>query len=224
MIIQEPSEKEYLEIIEKEFKEKIEFAVRKFYEDIKAEEISLKIEEKEPIESIVDFLCKVLDYFVVFFEYLVKTRSRREEFLRKIIGFSFKQSKFIKGVIEDKYYPNSWETCDLFFMIDGYNFWLEIKTLPTNYCGGGGRNITEEIREVCDAIRKLGKVSNEQNKILLLAVFYPFCDGKYEIERWDKHLGRIYETCGICLKSYELLEKEIVLKGDMKAKAYLIWR
>lgn len=113
----------------------------------------------------------------------------------------------------------------MFFKIDPYEYWIEVKTLATNYCGGGGRPITDFIHEVCMTIAKLGRIKNAERNVCLVAAFYPFCDGPREVNEWDQHLERLYECCESCLKSFNLKEEKIVLDAEngVKAKIYFIW-
>lgn len=154
---------------------------------------------------------------------LAETRRRDESWLINLLIKQLSKIDKAKSIKRNKYYPDSWETCDLFFAIEPHNYWIEVKTLPTNYCGGCGRPITDFIKiEVKMALYKLGKVKNGKNKCMLVAAFYPFCNSEREAEEWDTHLGRIYKFCDAFLQSYELEEEKISL-GGWKAKIYFIW-
>lgn len=153
---------------------------------------------------------------------LAETRRRDESWLINLFIQQLKMDNKAKSIKINKYYPDSWETCDLFFIIEPYEYWIEVKTLPTNYCAGSGIPITNFIIEVRNALYKLGKVKNDKNKCMLVAAFYPFCGVKREAEEWDTHLKRIYDFCDAFLQSYDLEEENISL-GEWKAKIYFIW-
>lgn len=139
---------------------------------------------------------------------LTIARSRDEEWLRKQVISVLRKCGIVPR--EEEYYPfPSWKRCDVYFQLDSREYWVEIKTLPTNYCGGGGKPITEFVNETIYAISKLAKVSNERRKIILLTLFYPFCNGKQEAKNWNMHLDRIFNACEEDLHTYKFLADSI---------------
>jgi len=136
---------------------------------------------------------------------LTLTRTRDEKWLKRQVTFLLREYGITPT--EEKYYPfPSWQKCDVFFQIAPYECWLEMKTLPTNYCGGGGKPITQFIGETVNTISKLAKIYNEERKILLLMLFYPFCGNKQEINNWNIHLGKIRKACEEHLQTYRFLD------------------
>lgn len=111
---------------------------------------------------------------------------------------------------EEKSYPfPSQERCDIYFQIGQYEYWLEMKTFPTNYCGGG-KPITNFIEEAVSTIAKLAKISSEQRRILALFLFYPFCGSAQEVKNWEVHIQKIRKACDTYLHSYKFNEDYII--------------
>jgi hypothetical protein len=70
--------------------------------------------------------------------------------------------------------------------------WCELKSFCTNYCGSPGKNITNRIDGILQAMDRVRERSGGACQIpLVVALLYPFCDGREEQVAWKKHRTKL---------------------------------
>jgi len=119
---------------------------------------------------------------------------------------------------EKPYHLESKEKCDFWFETKDAEYWLEIKTRPTNYRKPGhAKAITDGVDGVIEDITRLKKIKNAKCRKLVLFAFYPMYEESYRTFI-SKHLPRIAEASG-----KNINRPEISLKvGDANFDVYIV--
>ncbi len=99
----------------------------------------------------------------------------------------------------------------------GTPIWCELKSFSTNYCGLPGKNITNRIQDLLEAMTRVVKRCEQDGGIpLVLALLYPFCESELEIRAWNKHWQRL--SAGL-LREW----KERKIHFEFRKPAYARW-
>jgi hypothetical protein len=88
------------------------------------------------------------------------------------------------------------ELHDVHIELTDAEVWSELKSFSTNYCNSPGKNITNRIDGVLDAMQRVQETSTRSGGIpLVLALIYPFGDGEAEKRAWEGHWRRLTTGC-----------------------------
>jgi len=138
----------------------------------------------------------------------------------------------INKMIEDFEPEKSYDhlgRCDIFFKANGQDYWMEIKTFPTNYCRyfshHKSKPITNFIRDAKDDLEKLKEVESAKGNPIFLMLAYPIPDitmplpDSPAIKRWWSHLKKLKEN------GFEkTIESQICLEEGVECKIYILMR
>jgi hypothetical protein len=81
---------------------------------------------------------------------------------------------------------------DFWIREQNLDIWCEVKAFSTNYCGMPGKNITNRVDDLLDAMSRVAHRSEPAGGLpLVLALLYPFCDGDQEKSAWHDHWLRL---------------------------------
>ena len=107
---------------------------------------------------------------------------------------------------------------DVWLRVDNTELLCELKSFCTNYCGSPGKNITDRIDDILEAMNRVQKRCEKESSLpLVLALLYPFCDGEAEKRACDHHLRKLMSGS---LPSFH--EYKIPLPGSDTACARLL--
>jgi len=85
---------------------------------------------------------------------------------------------------------------DVHIELSGTEIWSELKSFSTNYCKSPGKNITNRIDGLLEAMERVQKQSKQSGGLpLVLALIYPFCDGEAEKPAWEEHWRKLTTGC-----------------------------
>lgn len=133
-----------------------------------------------------------------YLSYLIENRVANEKLLHLEIMHIISQNPDVVDYLPEKLYGfDNKDKCDFWFrMKNGIEYWVEIKTRPTNYGKSGhARAITHGVDGVIADIGRLRKIKSENTKRLMVFAFYPIyeeCFQKFN----DLHLNKIYKEIG----------------------------
>jgi hypothetical protein len=97
---------------------------------------------------------------------------------------------------EKPYNSEGREKCDFWFKTNSEEYWLEIKTRPTNYRKPGhAKAIINGVDEVVEDVKRLKARKGSNVKRLVMFAFYPMYEDSYEIFS-AVHLSRIANAVG----------------------------
>jgi len=165
-----------------------------------------------------------------YFEDFARFRMRCEGWVKaEILRFLsiLSEKKRIEDFEPEKSYDSS--RCDIFFKANGHDYWMEIKTLPTNYCRyfshHKSKPITKFIRDAKKDLEKLKEVEDVGGNPIFLMIAYPIPDitvplpDSIAIRRWRSHLKKLKEA-----RFEEIRESSILLGEGVECKIYIFLR
>ena len=84
------------------------------------------------------------------------------------------------------------ESCDFWVKLTDRAVWCEIKSFCTNYCGSSGKNITDRIDGILEAMRRVeGYARADGSHAVVIALVYPFAEGEAETKAWAQHWQKL---------------------------------
>jgi len=138
-----------------------------------------------------------------YLSFLIEKRLANEKLLQLETMHIISQNSEVDDYLPEKLYSSSSkEKCDFWFkMRNGTEFWMEIKTRPTNYRKPGhAKAITNGVDQVIEDIQRLKNVEGNDFRKLILFAFYPLYSDSYTT--FDNvHLKRISQAIGKTVKS-----------------------
>jgi hypothetical protein len=119
--------------------------------------------------------------------------------------------------------------CDIFFKANGKDYWMELKTFPTNYCRYFSRHkskpITMFIHDAKEDLEKLKSVENVNGNPIFVMLAYPIPDitmplpDSSAIKRWWSHVKKLQEN------GFEkTIESSICLEEGVECRIYILMR
>lgn len=132
-----------------------------------------------------------------YLSHLIEKRFANEKLLQlETMNIISALDSVVDYLPEKLYYENSTEKCDFWFRTNEVEYWMEIKTRPTNYRKPGhAKAITRGVDGVIEDIRRLRTLTNPSAKKYCVFNFYPMYDDSYTIFN-KKHLSRISKEVG----------------------------
>jgi len=136
-----------------------------------------------------------------YLSYLIENRYANEKLLQLEIMNIVSSLDYVKDYLPEKLYKdNSTEKCDFWFRTDESEYWIEIKTRPTNYRKlGHAKAITHGVSSVIDDINRLRRYCDKDSKKFCIFAFYPLYGNSYPTFN-RVHLSRISDTLGMEIK------------------------
>jgi len=179
------------------------------------------------LEELVYFICSKKPYLKDF----AKFRMRCEGWLKGEI-LHFLSTLQTEAKIEDFEPEKSYDDvgrCDVFFKANGQDYWMEMKTFPTNYCRYFSRHkskpITMFIHDAKEDLEKLKSVENVKGNPIFLMLAYPIPDitmplpDSSAIKRWWSHVKKLQEN------GFEkTIESSICLEEGVECRIYILMR
>lgn len=140
-----------------------------------------------------------------YLSYLIRKRYANEKLLQlEIMNLVSSYDSVLDYLPEKLYDENSTEKCDFWFRTNNYEYWVEIKTRPTNYRKPGhAKAITNSIDSVIEDINRLRNYTVGSSKRYCIFAFYPLYDDSYSTFN-RIHLSRISEVLGRKIKGPEI--------------------
>jgi len=171
----------------------------------------------EFLKNLVNHLDTKKDYLQVW----IDLRAKCEGWLKGEILYVLKNkmdSSIKEFDCERKYKENN--RCDIFFKSGEKEFWIEMKTVPTNYCPNFneyGRSKLIGVDQIRTDMEKILKIKSDTKIPLVLLLVYPFPDGDIGHKKWqDKHLKKIKES------PHSEIKKEVIsINNGLYAFLYL---
>lgn len=154
-----------------------------------------------------------------YLSFLIHKRLANEKLLQlETMNIISSMPETLDYLPEKPYHLESKEKCDFWFETKDAEYWLEIKTRPTNYRKPGhAKAITDGVDGVIEDITRLKKIKNAKCRKLVLFAFYPMYEESYRTFI-SKHLPRIAEASG-----KNINRPEISLKvGDANFDVYIV--
>jgi hypothetical protein len=119
--------------------------------------------------------------------------------------------------------------CDVFFKANSQDYWMEMKTFPTNYCRYFSRYkskpITMFIHDAKEDLEKLKSVENVKGNPIFVMLAYPIPDitmplpDSSAIRRWWSHVEKLKEN------GFEkTIESSIYLEEGAECRIYIFMR
>lgn len=179
------------------------------------------------LEELVCFICSKKPYLKDF----AKFRMRCEGWLKgEILHFlsALQTEAKIEDFEPEKSY-NDTGRCDIFFKANGQDYWMEMKTFPTNYCRYFSRHkskpITKFIHDAKEDLEKLKSVENVKGNPIFVMLAYPIPDitmplpDSSAIKRWWSHVKKLQEN------GFEkTIESSICLEEGVECRIYILMR
>jgi hypothetical protein len=141
-----------------------------------------------------------------YLSFLIEKRLANEKLLQLEIMHIISQNPEVADYLPEKLYrSSSKEKCDFWFkMRNRTEFWMEIKTRPTNYRKlGHAKAITNCVDQIIEDIQRLRNAEGGNIRRLILFAFYPLYSESYTT--FDNvHLHRISQAIGKPVKSPEI--------------------
>lgn len=138
-----------------------------------------------------------------YLSYLIEKRFANEKLLQLELMHIISQNPEVADYLPEKLYITGGnEKCDFWFgMKSGIEFWVEIKTRPTNYRKPRhAKAITNGVSQVIEDIRRLRQMRGRDLHRLILFAFYPLYSDSYRT--FDSvHLHRISQEVGKAITS-----------------------
>ena len=127
-----------------------------------------------------------------YLSFLIDRRYANEKLLQlEAMNIISSMPQVIDYLPERMYNIEGKEKCDFWFKTRIMEYWLEIKTRPTNYRKPGhAKAITNGVDGVIEDIERLKTIKDLKSKKFVLFAFYPMYDDSYEIFN-RVHLPRI---------------------------------
>jgi len=133
-----------------------------------------------------------------YLSFLIEKRFANEKLLQLETMHIISQNPEVVDYLPEKLYDSeSKEKCDFWFKIrNGIEFWMEIKTRPTNYRKlGHAKAITNGADQVIQDVQRMKSVTGANIRRLVLFAFYPIYSDSYDT--FNKvHLQRISHEIG----------------------------
>jgi hypothetical protein len=133
-----------------------------------------------------------------YLSYLIEKRLANEKLLHlETMNIISHNPRVVDYLPERLYGLEEKGKCDFWFkMEDRTEFWMEIKTRPTNYRKPGhAKAITNGVDQVIDDIKRLKGVTGNNVQRLMLFAFYPLYPESYSTFH-TAHLKRIFGEIG----------------------------
>ena len=140
-----------------------------------------------------------------YLSYLIEKRYANEKLLQLEIMNIISSLGSVKDYLPEKLYSDySAEKCDFWFRTDENEYWVELKTRPTNYRKPGhAKAITNGISAIREDITRLRKYSPKESKKFCIFAFYPLYENSYPIFN-RVHLSKISDTLGMEIKKPQI--------------------
>ncbi|MCW4046402.1 MAG: hypothetical protein NWE99_02415 [Candidatus Bathyarchaeota archaeon] len=140
-----------------------------------------------------------------YLSFLIQKRFANEKLLQlETMNIISNMPETVDYLPEKPYNSESKEKCDFWFKTKDAEYWLEIKTRPTNYRKPGhAKAITNGVDGVIEDISRLKKISDLGCRKFVLFAFYPMYEESYETFV-SKHLSRVVEAAGKRISSPEI--------------------
>lgn len=154
-----------------------------------------------------------------YLSFLIRKRFANEKLLQlETMNIISSMPETLDYLPERPYSFESKEKCDFWFKTKEEEYWLEIKTRPTNYRKPGhAKAITHGVDGVIEDIRRLNTIKNTNSRRFVMFAFYPMYRESYETFI-RKHLPRIAEAAGKQIKNPQIS----VVVGDAHFDVYLV--
>lgn len=133
-----------------------------------------------------------------YLSFLMDERLANEKLLQLETMHILSQNPAVVDYLPEKPYDlKKKEKCDFWFKIsNGTEFWMEIKTRPTNYWKTGhAKAITNGVDQVIKDVQRLKNITSGNVRKLVLFAFYPLYADRYGIFN-SVHLPRISREIG----------------------------
>lgn len=154
-----------------------------------------------------------------YLSFLIERRYANEKLLQlEVMNIISSLPQVVDYLPERTYDAESKEKCDFWFKTREADYWLEMKTRPTNYRKPGhAKAITNGVNGVIEDIERLKAVKDPRARKVIMFTFYPIYDDSYMIFN-RRHLSRIAEAA-----DKEVNKPEISLRvKDAYFNLYLI--
>lgn len=178
------------------------------------------------LEELIYFLGSKKSYFKDFAKFRMRCEGWVKGEVLRFLSVLLKK-KMIEDFEPEKSYDSS--RCDIFFKANGHDYWMEIKTFPTNYCRYFGRHkskpITKFVRDAKNDLEKLKGVEDVGGNPIFLMLAYPIPDitvplpDSLAIRRWWGHVKKLKET-----GFQETIESSIPLEERVECRIYIFMR
>lgn len=184
---------------------------------------------KYPIRILEELIC----FFGAkksYFKDFAKFRMRCEGWIKAEV-LRFLSILLTKKMVEDFEPEKSYDSsrCDIFFKANGQDYWMEIKTFPTNYCRYFSRYkskpITKFVRDARNDLEKLKEIEDVGGNPIFLMLAYPVPDitvplpDSMAIKRWWSHVEKLKDT-----GFRKIIESSIPLEERVQCKIYIFMR
>ena len=94
---------------------------------------------------------------------------------------------------------------DVWIKLHNTELVCELKSFCTNYCSSPGKNITNRVDDILEAMNRVSEQSEKKSDLpLVLALLYPFCDGEAEKRAWQQHLKKLKSGSLPSLHEYKI--------------------
>ena len=133
-----------------------------------------------------------------YLSFLIKERFANEKLLQLETMHIFSQNPVVVDYLPEKLYDSKKkDKCDFWFKSsNGTEFWMEIKTRPTNYRKPGhAKAITNGVDQVIEDVQRLKSITSNNARKLVLFAFYPLYADSYDTFN-SVHLSRISKEIG----------------------------
>lgn len=132
-----------------------------------------------------------------YLSFLIEKRYANEKLLQlETMNIISSIPRVIDYLPERMYDTGGNEKCDFWFKTQNFEYWLEIKTRPTNYRKPGhAKAITNGVNGVIEDIDRLKTIKDPKAKKFVMFAFYPMYDDSYRVFS-RKHLSRISKAAG----------------------------
>lgn len=137
-----------------------------------------------------------------YLSFLIKHRFANEKLIQLETMHIISSSPGVIDYLPEKPFdPEGKKKCDFWFNYHGIDYWLEIKSKPTNYHKKGhSKGINNSVDDTIEDIRRLKEIRTQNAQKYILFAFYPMYDDRYRIFN-TKHLPRIAEALGNAIHS-----------------------
>ena len=140
-----------------------------------------------------------------YLSHLIEKRYANEKLLQlEVMNIVSSLDSVIDYLPEKLYNDISTEKCDFWFRTDEIEYWIEIKTRPTNYRKlSHSKGISRGVDLVIDDINRLRRYCDKESKKFCIFAFYPLYGNSYPtFNRF--HLSRISVTLGKEIKGPDI--------------------
>jgi len=130
-----------------------------------------------------------------YLSFLIEKRYANEKLLQlEVMNIISSLPRVMDYLPERQYDDEGKEKCDFWFKTEDTDYWLEIKTRPTNYRKPGhAKAITNGVNGVIEDIERLKAIKDPKARKVVMFAFYPMYDDSYRIFN-RRHLPRIAEA------------------------------